>query len=118
MNYQLIEWYRKNPDKGPACDILFGDFNQHRLSQKLISIMMSTDGKPLTTSNNSSIWPVVGMIAQIPHPIREYQKNIMLFGLWHSCVSPNPDRLLSSIVHDLMVLRAGGLTIDVGTESN
>ncbi|CAF2571034.1 unnamed protein product [Rotaria sp. Silwood2] len=41
----------------------------------------------------------------------------MLFGLWHSCVSPDPDRLLSSIVHDLMVSGAGDLMIDVGTEN-
>ena len=60
---------------------------------------------------------MVGLIAQIPHPIREYHKNVMLLGLWHSTVSSDPDRLLHSIVHDLLVLHSGGLLIDAGEES-
>jgi hypothetical protein len=43
---------------------------------------------------------------------------MMLFGLWHSTVTPNPDLLLSAIVHDLMVLRSGGLLIDLADEGN
>jgi hypothetical protein len=39
-----------------------------------------------------------------------------LFGLWHSTVTPNADRLLTTIVHDLLVLRSGGLLIDLADE--
>ncbi len=60
----------------------------------------------------------MAVLAEIPYPVREYHKNIMLFGLWHSVVTPDADRLLSSIVHDLMVLRTGGLLIDVGNQGN
>ncbi|CAF3360763.1 unnamed protein product [Rotaria sp. Silwood2] len=42
---------------------------------------------------------------------------MMLFGLWHSTITPDLDRLLSCIVHNLMVLQSGGLLIDIGGEA-
>lgn len=43
---------------------------------------------------------------------------MMLFALWNSTSTPDADRLLSFIVHDLMVLRSGGLLIDIPNEGN
>lgn len=77
-NYSLIKWYRENRQKAPTCDILFGTSNfcqsiliifflssshtgkvyQQKSSIHRLSLMLATDGKPLTVSTNSSIWPV------------------------------------------------------------
>lgn len=57
-------------------------------------------------------------MAEIPYPFREYFKNLMLFTLWNSTSTPDVDKLLSYIVHDLMVLRGGGLLIDIPNEGN
>ncbi|CAF3173338.1 unnamed protein product, partial [Rotaria sp. Silwood2] len=94
------------------------NFYRTKSSKNRLSLILSTDGKPLTISTNSSIWPVVAVLAEIPHPVREYDKNMMLFGLWHSTITPDPDRLLSCIVHNLMVLQSGGLLIAIDDEGN
>ena len=61
---------------------------------------------------------MVASLAEIPFPVREYYKNLMLLGLWHSTITPDVDILLSSIVHDLMVLHSGGLLMDVDDKGN
>lgn len=43
---------------------------------------------------------------------------MMLFGLWHSTDTPDADRLLSSVMHELMVLCTGDLLIDVGDQGD
>ncbi|CAF0810132.1 unnamed protein product [Rotaria sordida] len=96
-NYHLIKWYQENLENGPPCDILFGNFYRTKSSKNRLRSMLSTDDKPLTISTNSSTWLVVAALAEIPHPV-------------------NPDRLLSCIVHNLMVLQNGGLLIDIGGE--
>ncbi|CAM4790447.1 unnamed protein product [Rotaria magnacalcarata] len=113
-NYSLIKWYQENRQSGPLCDIVFGDVYLKKSSKNRLSLLLATDGKPLTVSTRSSVWPVVAVLAEIPFPFREHQRNMMLLGLWHSTCTPNVDLLLSSIVHDLMVLRTSGLLIDIG----
>ena len=61
---------------------------------------------------------MVAVLAETLHPVREYYKNMMLFGFLHSIIIPNLDRTLSSSVHGLMVLQNGGLLIDIGGEGN
>ena len=77
-NYSLINWYQKNSENGPPSDILFsnhillsynigksfslyiftGNFYRNKPSKNCLSLILATDGKPLTVSTNSSICPV------------------------------------------------------------
>ncbi|CAF1182175.1 unnamed protein product [Rotaria sordida] len=54
-NYHLIKWYQENPENGLPYDILFGNFYRTKSSKNCLSLMLSTDSKPLTISTNSSI---------------------------------------------------------------
>ncbi|CAF5038691.1 unnamed protein product, partial [Rotaria magnacalcarata] len=61
---------------------------------------------------------VLCTIAEIPPPIRDYQQNVMLFGLYHSPVGPTAESLLGKIVKAIERLRRTGLTIDLGARDN
>lgn len=54
-----------------------------------ISLVIHTDGAPLVRSSKQSIWPCFASIVELPPPVREYQRNIMLLALWSSKVKPD-----------------------------
>jgi hypothetical protein len=51
----------------------------------------------------------MGFLAEIPPPVREYLPNLMLFGLWHSPITPPVDILLTKIVHRIRLLMSFGI---------
>jgi hypothetical protein len=53
----------------------------------------------------------MGFLAEIPPPIREYLPNLMLFGLWHSPITPPVDLLLTKIVHRIRCLMVFGIDL-------
>ncbi|CAF3867536.1 unnamed protein product, partial [Rotaria sp. Silwood1] len=53
-------------------------------------------------------------IAEIPPPFREHQRNVMLFGLYHSTKGPTADMLFGKIVNTIKRLQTHGLIINLG----
>ena len=53
-------------------------------------------------------------IAEIPPPVREYQRNVMLFALYHSTASPTAEVLLESVVKTIKRLQTTGLIVNLG----
>jgi hypothetical protein len=51
----------------------------------------------------------MGFLTKIPPPVREYLPNLMLFGLWHSSITPPVDILLTKIVHPIRTLMSFGI---------
>ena len=52
-------------------------------------------------------------IAEIPPPIRDYQRNVILFALHHSPIGPTAEILLGSIVKTIKRLQTSGLIINL-----
>ncbi|CAF5110219.1 unnamed protein product, partial [Rotaria magnacalcarata] len=50
------------------------------------------------------MWPCFASIVELPPPIRDYQKNIVLLSLWASRVKPDPDVFLQETIEELKLL--------------
>ncbi|CAF3413525.1 unnamed protein product [Rotaria socialis] len=116
-NIDLIEFFRIHKAEFPY-DIVNGDLYVNRVKNNSITLILGSDGKPTFKSSKTSVWPVLCTIAEIPPPIRDYQQNVMLFGLYHSPVGPTAESLLGKIVKAIERLRRTGLTIDLGARDN
>ncbi|CAF2041896.1 unnamed protein product [Rotaria magnacalcarata] len=112
-NIDLIEFFRIHKAEFPY-DIVNGNLYVNRIKNNPITLILGSDGKPTFKSSKTSAWPVLCTIAEIPPPIRDYQQNVMLFGLYHSPVGPTAESLLGKIVKAIERLRRTGLTIDLG----
>jgi hypothetical protein len=96
-----INFLSKNADYFPKSDISNGAFYQTTISKSncnTITLILHTDGAPLIRTTKQSIWPLFASIVEIPPPVREYQKNIILLGLWSSKSKPNVNVFLKHTV--------------------
>ncbi|CAF3121624.1 unnamed protein product [Rotaria sp. Silwood2] len=120
-NIKLMEWYEL-PENQTGADIINSPIykQQRSFGTSQITLMLSTDGKNIIKSRQtqSSVWPIMSFIAEIPYPIREYYNNIILLGLWHSRVTPPASILLDKIVKNLKLLKATGNPVPSETPSD
>ncbi|CAF2835274.1 unnamed protein product [Rotaria sp. Silwood2] len=120
-NIKLMEWYEL-PEHQTGADIINSPIykQQRSFGTSQITLMLSTDGKNIIKSRQtqSSVWPIMSFIAEIPYPIREYYNNIILLGLWHSRVTPPASILLDKIVKNLKLLKATGNPVPSETPSD
>ena len=56
---------------------------------------------------------VLATIVEIPPPVRDFDHNVILMGLWHSSIEPSAEILLTEIVDSICVLRTNGLLLDL-----
>ncbi|CAF2631988.1 unnamed protein product [Rotaria sp. Silwood2] len=133
-NIKLIEWYQQHEHQINA-DIVNSKAQitqrtilqlvsfqgciykqQQNLHGPSLTLMLSTDGKPIIKSKQtqSSVWPVMAFLVEIPPPIREYLNNTILLGLWHAPVSPPASLLLQKIVDNIKLIKATGVNIQIG----
>jgi hypothetical protein len=73
-----------------------------------VSLTCNTDGVPLFSSSNSSLWPVYFMINELPLALRRV--NIMLSALWMGLSKPRMDTLFKPIVDSLHCLHKSGVS--------
>ena len=91
----------ENVDYFPKSDISTGDFYQTTISESecnTITLVLHTDGAPLIRTTKQSLWPLFASIVEIPPPVREYQKNIILLALWSSKSKPDVNVFLKHTV--------------------
>lgn len=96
-----INFLLKNEPYTPTCDISNGSFyraNKSNSIRNTITLVLHTDGAPLIRTTKQSIWPLFASIVEIPPPVREYQKNILLLGLWSSKTKPDVNVFLKHTV--------------------
>ncbi|CAF2859395.1 unnamed protein product [Rotaria sp. Silwood2] len=55
-----------------------------------VTVMLHTDGAPVTKFRGKSLWPIQAILCEIPLPIRNHKQAIMIFGAWLS--THHPDR--------------------------
>jgi hypothetical protein len=96
-----INLLSKTTDFFPKPDMSNGTFYRTTRSTSkynTITLVLHTDGAPLIRTTKQSIWPLFASIVEIPPPVREYQKNIVLLGLWSSKCKPDVNVFLNHTV--------------------
>ncbi|CAF1331125.1 unnamed protein product [Adineta steineri] len=116
----IIEWY-STPKNQLAGDVIKGTwYQQHSTNVPCLSLMLSTDGKPIIKSKTTqtSIWPVISYLVEIPPPLREDINNTLLLGLWHGPIAPSSSVLLNKIVRNIQLLMTTGINININNKMN
>ncbi|CAF4416802.1 unnamed protein product [Didymodactylos carnosus] len=71
----------------PSADVCYGQYYQEK-AQKINTVALNCDGAPLIRTSKRSLWPCFATIMELPPPIREYQRNILVYALWASKTKP------------------------------
>ncbi|CAM4848007.1 unnamed protein product, partial [Rotaria magnacalcarata] len=102
----------------PMTDICYGEFycNKSNVTTNRITFIVHVDGSPLVKSSKQSMWPCFASIVELPPPIRDYQKNIVLLSLWASRVKPDPDVFLQETIEELKLLINNGTSIFINEQ--
>ncbi|CAF4602001.1 unnamed protein product, partial [Didymodactylos carnosus] len=102
----------------PKSDVCYGEHYQTTSAQKSnpITIILHSDGASLIRTSKQALWPVFASIVEIPPPVREYQKNIIVVALWSSKKKPNVNIFLEECVRELKYLMIVGTSIFVDDE--
>lgn len=107
-NYSFLN----KPQLYPFSDVCNGDYYRNRPNkQNQLTLIVHCDGAPLVRSSKQSIWPLFASIVELPPPIREHQRNIVLLALWASKRKPEPNIFLNETINDIRRLMDDGLTI-------
>ena len=109
----LINEYKDNSNHLLPCDVLNGSVYQHLKgnNQHQLTIMMHTDGAPVTKIGGKSLWPIQGTIVEIPPPVRDHTGSVMVFGAWLGGSHANRNLLWGNVVEQLQYLCRHGLQL-------
>jgi hypothetical protein len=80
-------------------------------NQRQLSIMLHTDGAPVTEINGKSLWPVQATILEIPPPVRDHTNAVMVFAAWLGGTHPNRELLWGNIIEQIQDLYKNGIQI-------
>jgi hypothetical protein len=80
-------------------------------NQKQLTILLHTDGAPVTKVGGKSLWPVQATILEIAPPIRDHISAVMVFAAWLGGVHPNRELLWCNVVDQLQDLYENGIII-------
>ncbi|CAF0999332.1 unnamed protein product, partial [Didymodactylos carnosus] len=97
----------------PEGDIHYGEFYQANHSQKrnAITLILHCDGAPLAKASKQCLWPCFASIIELPPPIREYQRNIVVVALWAGKKKPNANIFLEDTIYQLKYLMSNKFSL-------
>ena len=99
---ELIENKNKNQYNNILATTLDGSVYQKYLNQTdsdiSLSLSLNSDGAPLINSKNSSLWPVLAKIVELPDSIGESFENLIFIGLWLHTEKPAYEIFMSKCV--------------------
>ncbi|CAF1483624.1 unnamed protein product [Adineta ricciae] len=100
-------------DLYPATDVCFADHyrNQSDSMSNRVTLIVHTDGAPVVKSSKQSLWPCFASLVELPPPVRDYQKNIILMSLWTSKKKPDANVFLEETIEELKHLINRGTSI-------
>lgn len=84
------------------------------ISDSCITLSFLTDGIPLFSSSQVSLWPVFLTVNELQPEARFQTKNLIVWGLWQGKGKPPMNVLLGKFVEDLHKLHGTGFEILVG----
>ncbi|CAF1199868.1 unnamed protein product [Rotaria sordida] len=109
----LIQEYQYESNIIFPGDLLNGQIykNLPSNSSNNLTLMLHTDGAPVTKIGGKSLWPVQCTLVEIPPPLRDRVDSTMIFGAWLGSTHPNRDLLWAKIVEQISDLFKNGITI-------
>ena len=96
-----------------SCDVSDGsEYRNLKISfPETITLTCNTDGVPLFSSSNSSLWPVYFVINELPLKMRLI--HMMPAALWTGRSKPEMETLFTPIVKELyMIMVSNGFVMD------
>ncbi|CAJ1076493.1 uncharacterized protein LOC117467508 isoform X2 [Xyrichtys novacula] len=73
------------------------------------SLTLNCDGVPVFKSSLYGIWPLYGIVNELPYPVRK--ENVLLFGLWFGDKKPNVNSFLKPFTLECQKLSTVGFKI-------
>ena len=113
----LMQNYQEQARHGTVTDrvdIVCGDVYQHLLRENssfFLSIMLHSDGIPIYRSRTCSVWPILGVVIELPPMARTRTQNVLLISLWIGRSKPNFKLILEKLSRQLGHLKNVGLKI-------
>jgi hypothetical protein len=100
-------------DLYPPTDVCFGDYyrSQTNSTSNRVTLIVHTDGAPIVKLSKQSLWPCFASLVELPPPVRDYQKNIVLMSLWISRKKPDANVFLDETIEELKQLINGGTSM-------
>ncbi|CAF1397064.1 unnamed protein product [Adineta steineri] len=113
----LIQEYQNESKLILPGDVVHGKIYTKLPSNKSskLTLVLHTDGAPVTKVGGKSLWPVQCTFIEISPPVRDYADSTMIFGSWLGGTHPNRDLLWSRIVEQIHDLLQTGITIHADT---
>lgn len=84
------------------------------ISDSSITLSFFTDGVPLFSSSQVSLWPVFLTVNELQAEARYQPKNLIIWGLWQGKGKPPMNVFLDKLVEDLQKLFTEGVEVVVG----
>ncbi|CAF1561110.1 unnamed protein product, partial [Didymodactylos carnosus] len=78
-----------------------------------LTIVLQTDGAPLVKVGGKSLWPIQGIIVEIPPPLRDHNSAVMILGAWLGSIHPNRDLMWRGVVDQLKSLHRDGIKLQL-----
>lgn len=104
--------FLNKPELYPSSDVCRGSYYMSRSkTENQLTLIVHCDGAPLIRSSKQSIWPLFASVVELPPPIREHQRNIILLALWASKRKPAANIFLDETINDLEKLMKSGMTL-------
>ncbi|XP_040890672.1 uncharacterized protein LOC121189967 isoform X4 [Toxotes jaculatrix] len=78
-------------------------------SPHAFSLTLNCDGVPVFKSSQYGIWPLQGMVNELPYLVRK--ENVLLFGLWFGTKKPNVNTFLKPFTQECQSLSTVGFKL-------
>ena len=72
-----------------------------------LSVSFNCDGVPIFKSSNYSMWPLQGILNELPP--KERKENVLLMGLWFGAIKPIVSTFLQPFTDEMKVLGSTGM---------
>ena len=77
-----------------------------------LTLLLHTDGAPVTKMGSKSLWPIQCTIAEIPPPIRDRIDATMVLGVWLGGSHPHRDLFWRDVVDQIRLLYNNGIIVE------
>jgi hypothetical protein len=111
--FNLINQYPSCSNDVLPCDVLNGSiYKRLRIqNQNQLTILLHTDGAPVTKVGGKSLWPVQATILEVPPPVRDHGSAVMVLAAWLGGIHPTRELLWDNVVEQLQDLYENGIII-------
>ncbi|CAF1068975.1 unnamed protein product [Brachionus calyciflorus] len=78
---------------------------------RAISLVLNTDGAPITNSKNYNMWPILGTIVELDQASRENFNNMVILGIWLSKQKPIYNIFVENSIKELIEIKDQNINV-------